>query len=79
MIEMLIPNLFSNGSRAAFTDNIKDFQEVENFKARCVTTNMSSFIELLKLLESPHPDLNYYGILFSCYCSNNQICNFSSN
>ena len=34
MIEMLIPNLFSNGFRAAFTDNIKDFQEVENFKAR---------------------------------------------
>jgi hypothetical protein len=26
MIEMLIPNLFSNGSRNAFTDNIKDFQ-----------------------------------------------------
>jgi hypothetical protein len=26
MIEMLIPNLFSNGSRDAFRDNIKDFQ-----------------------------------------------------
>ena len=26
MIEMLIPNLFSNGSRNAFTANIKDFQ-----------------------------------------------------
>jgi hypothetical protein len=79
MIEMLIPNLFSNGSRDAFTDN-KDFQVGrETLKLGCVTTNMSTFIELLKLLEPPHPDLSYYGILFSCYCSNNQICNFSSN
>ena len=33
MIEMLIPNLFSNGSssRDAFTDNIKDFQVGRKF------------------------------------------------